>query len=32
MELHRGEVTLKNRIMKDGAEAILKFPVIKKKN
>jgi len=30
MELHRGEVTLKNRIMKKGAEAVMKFPVIKK--
>jgi len=29
MELHRGEVTLKNRIMKKGAEAVLRFPVIK---
>ena len=32
MELHKGEITLKNRIMKKGAEAVLKFPVIKKKN
>jgi len=31
MELHRGEVTLKNRIMKKGAEAVLKFPSVKKK-
>jgi len=25
MELHNGEITLKNRIMKSGAEAVLKF-------
>ena len=31
MELHKGEVTLKNRIMKKGAEAILIFPVLKNK-
>ena len=31
MELHKGEVSLKNRIMKKGAEAILKFPVLKTK-
>jgi len=31
MELHKGEVTLKNRIMRTGAELILKFPNIKKK-
>jgi len=31
MELHKGEISLKNRIMKKGAEAVLKFPVIKKK-
>jgi len=30
MELHKGEVTLKNRVMKKGAEAVLSFPVIKK--
>jgi len=32
MELHWGEITLKNRIMKKGAEAVLSFPVIKRKN
>ena len=31
MELHKGEVTLKNRIMRTGAELILKFPNTKKK-
>ena len=32
VELHWGEVTLKNRIMKKGAEAVMKFPVIKRNN
>jgi len=31
MELHKGEVTLKNRIMKKGAEAVLKFQIDKSK-
>jgi two-component system sensor histidine kinase CreC len=31
MELHKGEVTLKNRIMKKGAEAIMVFPIEKNK-
>jgi len=31
MELHNGEITLKNRIMKKGAEAVLRFPIIKQK-
>jgi len=31
MELHNGEITLKNRIMKKGAEATLIFPILKKK-
>jgi len=29
MELHSGQVTLKNRIMKKGAEATLKFSIKK---
>jgi len=32
MELHKGEVTLKNRIMKKGAEAVLRFQIFKSKN
>jgi hypothetical protein len=27
MQLHKGEVTLKNRLLQQGAEAKLRFPI-----